>query len=219
MYLLILLSLGLAMNAISEVVWFSPEAIKNYAEVLAILVGGVWAVWRFCLRRERDTALDIALSQQSVPRADGSFLVFLDVMFTNRGAVRVTARRKRYPAYDDDSESLNFSGSLVIRELPDTAPVGAQVRWFATASDRSPRQTDIEADLLDDCELTGETDFWMEPGECSHSGVAIILRAGAYAAMVTFVGAAGDHEFWRRIFLIRVPYEAPQLDLPSSVNA
>jgi len=51
----------------------------------------------------------------------------------------------------------------------------------------------------------GKTSYWMEPSECSHAGVGIMLQAGVYLAMVTFVGQNGKDEFWRRLFLVRVP--------------
>ena len=40
----------------------SSEAARNYAETLAILAGGVWALYTFVLRRESKPALDIALN-------------------------------------------------------------------------------------------------------------------------------------------------------------
>ena len=33
----------------------------------------------------------------------------------------------------------------------------------------------------------------------------LVLSPGTYLAMVTFVGAGGDKEFWRRVFLVQVP--------------
>ena len=186
--------------------WLSvSEAVKNCAEIFAILVGGGWAFWRFYLRRERETAIDIALTHKSIPHAEGRFLAFFDVTFTNKSTVQVVAKRARVPAYSDQGEILKYSCSLLLRAVAATAPPGSEVRWFADASAQSPLPGDVEADLVDGYEIGGETDFWMEPSESYHVGVGIVLRAGAYLAMVTFVGQNGDHEFWRRMFIIQIP--------------
>ena len=190
----------------SDPLWLSVSgAVKNYAEVLAILVGGGWAFWRFCLRRERQTALDIALTHKCIPETEGRFLTHFDVTLTNKSTVQVVAKKARLPAYSDPSETLKYSCSLLLRPAPEAAPLGAQARWFADAAARSPLPGDIEADLVDEYEIGGETDFWMEPSESYHVGVGVILRSGAYLAMVTFVGQNGDHEFWRRLFIIKMP--------------
>ncbi len=199
--------------------WISPEAFKNYAETFAIFVGGGWAYWRFVLRRERESALSIALTHEAVPRPDGNYIVFLDVAFTNQAVVRLTAARSRCPAYKDESEVLNFSGSLLLRALPTDSPANAQVRWFSGALDNSPRSSDIEVDLLDEFSVSGETDFWMEPGECSHSGVTVILPPGLYLAMITFIGSEGVHEFWRRTFFVHIACGPPTANAQNAANS
>lgn len=60
--------------------WLSiSEAVKNYAEMLAILVGSGWALGTFCLRREKETALDIALACRCIP--DTPKTVQIDELF------------------------------------------------------------------------------------------------------------------------------------------
>jgi hypothetical protein len=205
--------------------WISPEGIKNCAETLAIFVGGAWAVWRFWIRRERETTLDIDLTPQTIPRVDGRFVVFLDVTFTNRSAVRLSAKRLRYNgtpsspyAYSDDDEKLKYSGSLLLRKLPADAPPDAQIPWFSDAPNNSPRADDIQEDVFYDYEISGETDFWMEPGECYHCGIIFVLNPGLYHVMVTFIGNTSDDEFWRRIFILRVPSESPKPNETTPAN-
>ncbi len=95
------------------------------------------------------------------------------------------------------------AADLLIRRLPSALDVGKPVAWFENSADRSPRHDDIEVDLLEGYELSGCTDFWMEPGEVNHAGSAVVLEPGLYVAMVTFIGPAkGD--FWRRIFVVDV---------------
>lgn len=38
------------------------ESVKNCVETFAVLVGGAWAYWRFVLKRESETALEIDLN-------------------------------------------------------------------------------------------------------------------------------------------------------------
>jgi hypothetical protein len=109
------------------------------------------------------------------------------------------------PAYSDSSETLNYGGDLLVRQIPSGASAGTQVRWFGMPSAKSPLSGDMEADLLDEYLDNGGTDFWMEPGESYHVSAAIVLNPGSYLVMVTFVGQASDEEFWRRMFLVQVP--------------
>ena len=50
-----------------------------------------------------------------------------------------------------------------------------------------------------------KTDFRLEPSESYHLSVGVILQAGVYLAMVTFVGQGSDDEFWRRLFIVQIP--------------
>ena len=186
--------------------WVSlAQAVQNWATALAIVFGGVWAYYQFGLRREKETALGIDLSHTCAEYEASKYLVFFDVILTNKASVRVTAKRKRIPAYEDSLEALNYSGDLLVRPTPSGASSGTQVRWFLEPSTKSPLLGDIEADLLDEYVENGETDFWMEPGESYHVSAAIVLNPGTYLAMVTFVAAGSDKEFWRRVFLVQVP--------------
>jgi hypothetical protein len=186
------------------------KAVKNWAEVFAVLGAGGWAFWRFILSRQNEAAMEIDLSYSTQPLSGGDSLVFCDVKFTNKGPVRLTAKPGR-PAYGDCAETLIYSGSLLLRKIPETIKAESCFAWFTDESPRSPLKTDLEIDLLTECENGAETDFWMEPGEVSFSGASLCLKQGNYLAMVTFVGARGKHEFWRRKFLlqiIKVPNES-----------
>jgi hypothetical protein len=200
--------------------WVSlPQAVENWATALGIIVGGGWAYYRFGLRREKETALAIDLAHTCTTYETGKYLVFFDVTLTNKGSVRVTAKRKQLPAYSDSSETLNYGGDLLVRQIPSGASAGTQVRWFREPSAKSPLPGDIEADLLDEYLDNCETDFWMEPGESYHVSAAMVLNPGSYLAMVTFVGQASDEEFWRRVFLVQVPTLSPTGTIPNTSAA
>lgn len=189
----------------ASTVWISPEAFRAYTEILVAFIAGLWAYWRFYLGRQRATRLDIDLSYESFPGTADSHLVFIDVEFTNVGGVMLRAKPKRLNAYEDEGETLKFSGSVILRGLPADGAVNSQLSWFSSADQRSPKDGDIEIDLFDEYELGGETDFWIEPGEHSHCGVSVVLNKGTYLAMVTFLGSKDYDEFWRRTFVLRVP--------------
>jgi hypothetical protein len=180
-------------------------AVQSWATAATVVLGGAWALYRFGIQRERETGIGIELSHKTIPYGAGVFLVAFDIALSNKAKVRVRATRERRPAYKDDWEGLNFGGDLLIRPLPSGVPEGSEIRWFSKNAPTSPQVGDIEADLLDEYELNGETDFWMEPGETYHLATNVVLRPGGYLCMVTFVGAKSKQEFWRRMFLVQVP--------------
>ncbi|HEY3898253.1 MAG TPA: hypothetical protein VGM54_06555 [Chthoniobacter sp.] len=199
------------------------DATKDFAETLAILVGGGWAFWKFCLRREGKPALEIDLIFNVIPEQVGSFLAVFDVTLTNKSGRQVLARRRKpgTPAFSDRSEDLQHSCSLLIRRVVAGAPVNTQVRWFADGDAKSPFPTDIVANLLDGYEYENEgmDDFWIEPSESSRLCVGAILEPGVYLAMVTFVGEGGDAEFWRRLFIVQIPEQnAMQSERPRATS-
>jgi hypothetical protein len=65
-------------------IWANSEAVKNFAETLAILVGGTWAFYRFVIRRESKPALDIAQTCETIQMLEGHFLAYFDVTLTNK---------------------------------------------------------------------------------------------------------------------------------------
>lgn len=185
--------------------WVSlAQAVQNWATAIAILVGGAWAYYRFGIKRENETALAIDLAHSSIPY-DSNYLVVFDVCLDNRGSVRLGAKRKRKPAYKDREEVLAYSVNLLLRPVPPGSTPRSRIAWFECETDKSPRPDDVELDLVAEYEKARETDFWMEPGENYHVGATVVLSAGKYLAMVTFVGDRSDDEFWRRTFLVQVP--------------
>lgn len=189
---------------------YLSQSVRNWATTAALVVGGVWAYYRFGLKRERETALAIEMSYRSVCH-DANHLVFFDVCLENKGAVKLGAKRNRNPAYVDDMEQLAYAVDLLVRPVPCNSPLGSRIGWFTNGTDRSPHPGDVEIDLVAEYQINGETDFWMEPAESYHVGAGVVLAAGSYLAVVTFVGDQSDLEFWRRMFLVQVPdpHETP----------
>ena len=196
--------------------WVSlAQAVQSWATAIAILVGGAWAYYRFGIKRENETALAIDLAHSSVPY-DSNYLVVFDVCLENKGSVRLGAKRKRHSAYTDDAEALAYSVNLLLRPVPPSSRPGSRIGGFNSGTDKSPRPDDLEFDLVAEYEIDGETDFWMEPDENYHVGATVVLSAGKYLAMVTFVGDRSDSEFWRRMFLVQVPVPQAAASTPAA---
>jgi hypothetical protein len=91
--------------------------------------------------------------------------------------------------------------------VPSDLQHGSQLRWFLPGK-KSPYPDDFELDLVDEYEIDGETDFWLEPGETYNVGVALVLEPGTFLVLITFVGDASPEDFWRRTYVIQVPRQA-----------
>jgi hypothetical protein len=182
------------------------EAAKDIATVLAILLGGWWTLYRFGLSRERETKLGIDLSWKSLPYHSGCYIVSFDVIFSNQGSSVLKVQRKRCPAFDDSGETLKYGCDLLLRRVPIDLQASSQIQWFRSGA-KSPYAGDLEFDLVDEYEIDGKTDFWLEPGETYHVGVAVVLEPGTFLVLVTFVGDASVEDFWRRSFVMQVPGE------------
>ena len=59
--------------------------------------------------------------------------------------------------------------------------------------------------MPEELKMTIDKALEKEPGERYHLGAGVVLEAGTYLAMVTFVGDRDDQQFWRRGFLVTVP--------------
>lgn len=112
---------------------------------------------------------------------------------------------------------------MIIRRLPRTGyaqtnmnRLGQQEKvldWFEDFDTVTlkPNHLVAEIDLIDSYEVEDERrNFWMEPSESYHLPVLLEIEPGNYLAMVTFIGARGEFEFWRRFFVIQVDDPRPR---------
>lgn len=205
--------------------WFKFfEAAKNIAEIIAIGIGGAWALYLFMIQRQSEPAIGIKVDYKCVPNGSELYLTYFDVAFSNIGKVRIQGRKARNPAYpieskdhDDEEETLKYGGSLLLRSIPANLPENTILDWFNQESGKPGEKLkelffdkpEIEADLLYDYAIKDKkmeiTDFWMEPGETYDVGACIALRPGNYLAIITFLGEKSDDELWRRKAIIQVP--------------
>jgi hypothetical protein len=189
----------------NEPFWLQlSDAVQHWATALGIVAGGIWAAYRFGIRREKESALGMDLSHSTVAQGGGGYLLFCDVTITNCGKVRISAIGEDAPVYSDKLERLTYAADLLLRRLPSDLPRNTPIGWFGDFAGESPRTDDIELNLLEAFESGSEMDFWMEPGEAYHLSRGAVLAPGLYLALVSFVGSRTG-EFWRRLFLIEVP--------------
>jgi hypothetical protein len=193
----------------------------------ALLIAAGWALVHFVLKRTNEAALKIDMTTPRTIVDQGRVILVSEVVLENIGGVRIGAKPRRYrtktllPAYQHERyEVLDFSVSMLIRPLPKTGyaqmatkEVGEQrgtLDWFGEFDGNlKPRDLVAEINLIDSYEVDDtEVNFWMEPAEVYHLPVILEIEPGNYLAMVTFIGARGEFEFWRRFFVIQV--EAPR---------
>jgi hypothetical protein len=186
-----------------------PQAVQSWTTVAAIIAGGAWALYRFGLTRERETAIATDATYTCRPY-EGNYLVAFDISMENKGHVRVDAKKCCGPAYKDTAEEVRYSANLLIRRVEGGLAPGQEIHWYPTAQRPSPMPGDIEIDLLRDHKVNGATQFWMEPSEPYHLTSAIVLAPGVYLCVFTFIGDRGTHEFWRRVFVVDVPQVLPR---------
>lgn len=171
-------------------------AAQGWATVVAVLVGGVWALYTYRLKRQAETALDLQVSVQ-LHAYGARVLAFVGVQLGNRGLVRVDATRSK-PAYQDDDEIVPYAGHIRLRPLDPKQTTASALQWFDGSTDGS---NDLNDSFLSSYETDGTLLFWLEPGECYRLGSTLVLDPALYMGMVTFVGN-GPKEFWRQTFVI-----------------
>jgi hypothetical protein len=90
-------------------IWLQvAEGMQNLLTAVGIVVAGIWTYQHFIYRREHETALQIDLSGTSEPYGHNTWLTFLDVCVTNKGRVKLAARKKQSPAYRDKHKNDTF---------------------------------------------------------------------------------------------------------------
>jgi hypothetical protein len=188
------------------------EIAEHWATVFTLLVGGIWVLYQYVIRRSSQTGLAIDVASRSTPHAADRTFLFVDVTLKNTGQTRLDACRKSPSQLAELYEgSVHCAGSLQIRpigELPEGKV--AYLDWWAPGAERVGCLVVPEINLLAEyTDREGQVEFFMEPGEEYHLGSPLVLYPGVYLAKVVFVGA-GKHEYWSRIvpLIVQAPNEA-----------
>jgi hypothetical protein len=64
------------------------DTLSNFATALAVLVGGLWALWKFGIRREAHGKIEFDLELQVLGQQGGLLLLEIAAVVTNKGLVR-----------------------------------------------------------------------------------------------------------------------------------
>ena len=189
------------------------EIFQHFMVGLAVIGGGLWALYQWRMQRAHETALEIDLVSTSTVFGNNLFLVFVDVSLKNVSKRKLGAKAKKYvggsaePVYKDTIETIYHSLGLQLRSIKSDIKYSAALDWFTSNGLCTPENIPGEINLLIDYEIgqDEQEQMWIEPGETSHFGCAMILPAGHYLAKVTFIGIRTWTDFWRRLFYIHVP--------------
>jgi hypothetical protein len=84
------------------------SAISDIVSALAIVLGGIWAYWKFSVQREREPRAEFDLTAEFIGKQDGKWLIAVSARLTNKGKVR-------HPMSE---------ASLAVRYLVASDPVG-----------------------------------------------------------------------------------------------
>lgn len=61
---------------------------KNIAEIIAIVIGGIWVYWKFFLNRENESKIELDLDIKLVGKSQNTLILELSAVLTNKGLVR-----------------------------------------------------------------------------------------------------------------------------------
>jgi len=196
------------------------SAANDVAQIVALMVGGGWALNRFIDTRASRTFLEMSADARVVGGTDEKLLVEVVVRLKNIGASRINARKGHQAGgllYDDGWDQCEHAGTLKIRPVLASEPP-ALFDWYglpplngtltlaaqSTPSQIVARAGSLEqinylADFQDPVGGFNDTDFWLEPNEAYELTVPLWLKAGHYAVKAYFLGDERRHleeEYW-----------------------
>jgi len=198
------------------------EVVNHVAGVMALVVGGLWALKRFGLTRESRTFLDLSSTARVVAADGDAVLVVVSVQMKNIGTARIDARtvRKEDGAiFDDGYDRCTHAATLKIRRIPDF-PTPAQFDWYVLPHlpaeiitlNRRVQEPLEEVNYLADYNEVREdgsieVDFWLEPNTTYEASVPLRLAPGNYAIKTFFFGRLLDtpheQEYWSHLTVVR----------------
>jgi hypothetical protein len=179
------------------------EDAEHEAKVLAILIGGLWVLYQFGLRRAFESGLSIKVKVRSAKMESVEYAVLIEIEFANVGSRRIVCAKRLLPSQIHDYEhSIEHPCDLELRPLKDLKRTGTHVDWWGTRG----RKFDHVSVLEEYSTRKGLIDFFMEPGEEYRIGQVFVLPSGHYLAKVVFVGnRLGAAEYWSQMTHFRVP--------------
>lgn len=197
---------------------------------LLVLAGGLWfAIWRFGLKRERYSFLNLSIEPKILPGVGEVKLVSLVIRLENIGETKITARTERIDGflYSDDLDKCMHAGTLQIRPIPNAAeplgfdwyslsPIDSKILKIENGHVNTIRENLEQINFLGEYEDPNlhfkEVDFWIEPKETCVLHVPVWLRPGNYSAKAFFLGtnkSRHNDDFWSHTIIFQVPVNSP----------
>lgn len=171
------------------------QVIQNLAITLAVIVGGIWAIYRwFRLREERLSIEYFVEVVQSAKPTDGVSLVSLVFRMKNAGARALKLARDGTEPYTEPIDSRGVGKlwekvahrncELTIWKLDKpSASTNALISLRDETRASKVHLADHPVNLLAESRISPET-FWLEPEEVVQSVANLALPAGYYVGQV-----------------------------------
>jgi hypothetical protein len=156
------------------------EGIQSIVTSVALIVGGIWAGWRFVLTREGKALIEPELDIIFVQQQNGRWIIELVAVLNNKGRAQLRIRNfgfeLRYSVPEDNIES----GAILI---PDVFHSQKELKF--------PAHLELKGSWLDDDET-----IILEPGvRYRHSiSTSVPNEATAVLATIQFEYPDGDSE-------------------------
>jgi len=200
------------------------EIVLPVLTLITVIASICAALYKFGLRRERFTFLNLKISAKPIRSVQDVVLVNLAVHLENTGDTKITARQARTNGYLN-SEPLDIcrhAGTLKIRFVPEPErpllfdwyslpSIEITNRGFPedklVVSESDLEQVNYLNEFQDPAMDYEEVDFWIEPHEKYGLAVFVWLQPGIYAAKAIFLGERTEHgeeEYWSDTILFSV---------------
>ncbi|MEQ9404795.1 MAG: hypothetical protein RIM99_14480 [Cyclobacteriaceae bacterium] len=101
-----------------ELFGFEIQILKDLLTVLAIGIGGVWAIFKFIIFRQFSAQLETDLLLRYIGESEGNHVVEVTAALTNKGAVRIWIRNFFFSILTlNESEELKLGDTRVNKQL------------------------------------------------------------------------------------------------------
>ena len=184
--------------------------------------------YRFGLKREKYTFLDLRVDTKVVDTIRELLVVSITIQLENKGQTRIDARtQKNFNQfvnflYSDSGDQCEHAGTLKIRAVPSLRQ-SCVFDWYSLQSikgicilkDGEQTNDDLEqinylAEFQDPIKDYQDVDFWLEPSEKYDLRIMVALPPGLYAVKAYFLGKITAHredEYWShtQLFSLKNP--------------
>jgi hypothetical protein len=121
------------------------SVLESFVKITAIIVGSIWAYWKFVIQREHEPATDLDIDVQFVGEQDNKRIIEITVLLENKSQVRVKYEDFRVVArYLLDGDKVEDGERRIKYQLnfPRTIDqrIGGEKRYFSNVDYMNPKQ-------------------------------------------------------------------------------